>query len=234
MIGEIYAQQSASGIGVLSDLDAISAPAVTVDSAVVFDAIPAPYGLPELSTFTVVAGPQSPAISAWMSGYTSAEHSKLSFGVRRPWVLSSGFSLGTRVECTWMVFRGFADVVDLRVGVHALMLREDWKFGVAIDDIVVVGREPLPWLRCSAGYSMDDLKGAVDVIMNGVQDLAVMLTTRWDSRAGLIAVGSVCTSPLTIRLDVKIDVIEPADIIVGFYHVEDLGLSPHLAVRWPW
>ena len=233
-MGEIEAQQSASGTGVLTDLDAISAPAMTVDSAVVFDAIPAPYGIPELSTFTVVAGPHSPAISAWMSGYTSAEHSKLSYGGRRPWVLSTGFSLGTRVECTWMIFRGFADVVDVRVGAHALMLRENWKFGVAIDDIVVVGREPLPWLRCSAGYSMADLEGAVDVIMNGAQQLAVMLTGRWESRVGLTVVASVLSSPLTIRLGVKIEAIEPADIIVGICHVEDLGVSPHLAVRWPW
>ncbi len=233
-MGEIEAQQSASGTGVLTDLDAISAPAMTVDSAVVFDALPAPFGIPELSTITVVAGPHSPAISAWMSGYTSANHSKLSFGMRRPWVLSTGFSLGTRVECTWMIFRGFADVVDVRVGAHALMLRENWKFGVAIDDIVVVGREPLPWLRCSAGYSIDDVEGAVDVIMNGAQQLAVMLTGRWESRVGLTVVGSVLSSPLTIRLGVKIEAIEPADIIVGIRHVEDLGVSPHLAVRWPW
>lgn len=234
LIAEISAQQSASGLGVLTDLDAVFAPATDVDSAAVFCAAPAPYGIAQLSSATILAGVPSVEMSAWISGYGSADHSRISLGARKPWTIGRGFSIGVRAECSWMLFRGFANSVDLRFGGHVLTHQDEWTFGVSIDDVVVVGVEPLPWLRCSVGYSTDDLGGAFDVIMNGAQEIAVMLTGRWAVVPHTTMVGSVLTSPLTIRLEAMFDAIDPVDVVVGIQHVEELGISPRISVRWPW
>ncbi len=231
---ELCAQQSASGIGVLTDQDAVYVPSKAVDSAVVFTVTPAPYGLSELSTAMIVVGLPSAEVSAWISGYAFSEHARVSFGARRRWSLGTGFSIGLRAESTVMVFRGFSNAADLRVGVHATMRKEEWTFGAAIDDIAVVGVEPLPSLRCSAGYSMPEVEGSFDLIMNGAQELTSMLTGRWIPSQELTLVGSVLASPLTLRLDVRLSTIEPIDVVVGFNNVEDLGFSSHIALRWPW
>ena len=231
---EICAQQSASGIGVLTDGDAIYVPSKGVDSAVVFTVAPAPYGLSELSTAMIVVGLPAVEVSAWISGYAFSDHARVSLGTRKRWSLGTGFSLGLRAESAMRVFRGFSSTADLRMGVHATMQREQWTFGAAIDDIAVVGVEPLPWLRCSAGYSMTEVEGSFDLIMNGAQELTSMITGRWTPSKELTFVGSVLASPLTLGLDVRLSTIDPIDIVVGFNNVEDLGFSSHITVRWPW
>lgn len=231
---EIGAQQSASGIGVLTDQDAVDVPSAGVDSAVVFTATPAPYGLVELSAARIVVGLPKADVAVWISGYAFSDHARVSLGARQRWSLSTGFSLGLRAESTAMFFRGFSNTMDLRIGVHALVQRDEWAFGAAIDDIVVVGAEPLPWLRCSAGYSVSDVAGSLDLIMNGAQDLTAMITGRWRASDELTLVSSALASPLTIRLDVRMSTIEPLDIVVGLINVEDLGISSHVALRWPW
>ena len=232
--GHVFAQQSASGCGILSEIDAMAVPAWDIDSQIVVEAIAAPFGLTELSRATFAIGLPHLPVSMWLSGRSASGWSDVTLGGRSTWSPGPGFHFGLRTTIGWTILRGFSNTLDVRLGLSALVRRDEWTFGASIDDIVVVGSQPVPWVRCAAMYAFELYNIAVDVVMNSESEVALLFSGVWMPTNDVTLVAGLLTSPLTIRLDARISTFDAIELVLGIKHVENLGMSPHVVATLPW
>ncbi len=209
-------------------------PAWEIDSQIVVEAIAAPFGLTELSRATFAIGLPHLPVSMWLSGRSASGWSDVVLGGRTTWSPGTGFHVGLRTTVGWTILRGFSNSVDVRLGINALVRRDQWTFGASIDDIVVVGSQPALWVRCAAMFTSDIYSVAADVVMNSKGDVALQCTGVWLPATDVTIVAAILSAPLTIRLDAHIASIETIEIILGIRHVDNLGTSPHVILTCPW
>ncbi|MCX6141267.1 MAG: hypothetical protein NTX15_10660 [Candidatus Kapabacteria bacterium] len=229
-----YAQQSASGCGILTPIDAIAVPARAIDSTWAASAEPAPYGLTELSRGTVAASLPHIPLLLWVSGSASEGWSNLTVGGFSNWSAGTDFRIGVRSSLNLSVFRGFSSVCAAKVGINAVFRRKEWTFGASIDDLAVVGSRAAPWVRVAAMVNLDFYDLALDVIMNSTNEMGLLLTGVWRPVPVLELVLGLLTAPTTIRLDGRISAFGDLAVVVGLQHFEGLGFSPHIALQMPW
>lgn len=229
-----HSQQSASGCGVLTPIDAISVPAWPIDSTWVVNIEPAPFGLQELTRGTLAVAFAPVPMVLWGAGSASEAWSSLSLGGLSNWSVGKDFRLGVRTTLEMSVFRDFSSLFAVKVGINAIFRRKEWTFGASIDDLAVVGSRAAPWVKVAAMVTVGEYDLALDVIMNSANEMGLLLSGVWRPVSELEVVLALLTAPTTIRLDGRVSALADLAVMVGIRHVEGLGFSPRIAVQMPW
>jgi|GEM_PF-2377751 len=230
--GISQSQISATGCGILSETDALKAPAAGIEQGVVAYLEPLPYGIAGLTYGMLLLAVPSWGGTIWVSGRTVQQWADVSIGGRKQIFVGKNFAFGLAPRLRYQQARGFQAVVDVLVDVNAQTDLHGWTLGVSLNAVDIVGNQARPTIQCGAKKEVDTHALSVDVGISGQGSLALILVDHWRITPLIQMCTALSTAPLSCSITGRLAYSNDLDFIAGLTFVNALGATPRLAIRW--
>jgi hypothetical protein len=228
----LKSQTSASGCGILSEADAIEAPALPIGSELAVRVRPAPHGIAELSSLCVAGGSQHHNIGGWINGRGSSDWTELQLGARLRWSIDSGLTLGIAPHLRSQWFRGFPSQHALTWDVQAIAMRGSFSIGVALRHVPIVTPIARPFVHVATAMRFTSAQVAFDLGMNASSELWIGLTAELNASEDILIVAAVRTQPTAVRVASRIILDDRNALVCSVSFQRDIGIAPELTWSW--